>query len=123
VNEPVHGAGSEPLRGSCPYAPQAVEILPERPSSRRPQKATESGTVTVAGDHAAQEAAWFDAPDYDRNPRSSIRPRLTAGHVPGTDRRRCSWAWRLSYEAGTDLTLSKSFSSSRVQPQPSAIFT
>jgi ParB family chromosome partitioning protein len=41
---------------------------------------------TVADDHAAQEAAWFDAPDYDRNPRS-IRRRLTAGHVPGTDRR------------------------------------
>jgi hypothetical protein len=37
----------------------------------------------VADDHAAPEAAGFDAPDYDRNPRSSICRRLTAGHVPG----------------------------------------
>jgi ParB family transcriptional regulator, chromosome partitioning protein len=41
---------------------------------------------TVADDHAAQEAAWFDAPDYERNPRS-IRRRLTAGQVSATDRR------------------------------------
>jgi len=41
---------------------------------------------TVSDDHAAQEAAWFDAPDYDRSPRS-IRRRLTAGHVSAADKR------------------------------------
>lgn len=41
---------------------------------------------TVADDHAAQEAAWFDAPDYDRSPRG-IRRRLTEGHVSAGDRR------------------------------------
>jgi ParB family transcriptional regulator, chromosome partitioning protein len=41
---------------------------------------------TVSDDHAAQEAAWFDAPDYERSPRS-IRRRLTAEHVAATDRR------------------------------------
>ena len=41
---------------------------------------------TVADDHAAQEAAWFDAPDYDRSPRG-IRRRLTEGHVAASDRR------------------------------------
>ena len=41
---------------------------------------------TVSDDHAAQETAWFDAPDYDRHPRS-IRRRLTAGHVSASERR------------------------------------
>ena len=41
---------------------------------------------TVADDHAAQEAAWFDAPDFDRSPRG-IRRRLTEGHVVANDRR------------------------------------
>jgi ParB family transcriptional regulator, chromosome partitioning protein len=41
---------------------------------------------TVSDDHAAQEAAWFDAPDYDRSPRS-IRRRLTDGHVSAADKR------------------------------------
>ncbi|HEY2894044.1 MAG TPA: ParB/RepB/Spo0J family partition protein [Pirellulales bacterium] len=41
---------------------------------------------TVSDDHAAQETAWFDTPDYDRSPRS-IRRRLTAGHVSSGDRR------------------------------------
>jgi len=41
---------------------------------------------TVSDNHAAQEAAWFDAPDYDRNPRG-IRRRLTEGHVAASDRR------------------------------------
>jgi ParB family chromosome partitioning protein len=36
--------------------------------------------VTVSDDRSVQEAAWFDAPDYDRSSRS-IRRRLTAGHV------------------------------------------
>jgi ParB family chromosome partitioning protein len=41
---------------------------------------------TVSDDHAAQESAWFDVPDFDRSPRS-IRRRLTAEHVSGADRR------------------------------------
>jgi ParB family transcriptional regulator, chromosome partitioning protein len=41
---------------------------------------------TVADDHAAQEIAWFDAPDFERSARS-IRRRLTAGHVAATHRR------------------------------------
>jgi ParB family transcriptional regulator, chromosome partitioning protein len=41
---------------------------------------------TVSDDHAAQEAAWFDAPAFDRSPRS-IRRRLTAEHVSATDKR------------------------------------
>ncbi|MGP0092302.1 MAG: ParB N-terminal domain-containing protein [Xanthobacteraceae bacterium] len=41
---------------------------------------------TVSDDHAAQETAWFDAPDFERSPRS-IRRRLTAEHVAATDRR------------------------------------
>ena len=41
---------------------------------------------TVSDDHAAQEAAWFDAPDYGRNPHS-IRRRLTEGHVSAADKR------------------------------------
>jgi ParB family chromosome partitioning protein len=41
---------------------------------------------TVSDDHAAQEAAWFDAFDYNRSPHS-IRRRLTEGHVSASDRR------------------------------------
>ena len=41
---------------------------------------------TVADDHAAQEAAWFDVPDFNRSP-SAIRRRLTEGHVSASDRR------------------------------------
>jgi ParB family transcriptional regulator, chromosome partitioning protein len=41
---------------------------------------------TVSDDHAAQEAAWFDAPAFDRSPRS-IRRRLTAEHVVASDKR------------------------------------
>ncbi len=41
---------------------------------------------TVADDHAAQEAAWFDVPDFNRSPHS-IRRRLTEGHVSASDRR------------------------------------
>jgi ParB family chromosome partitioning protein len=41
---------------------------------------------TVSDDHAAQEAAWFDAPDFNRSPHS-IRRRLTEGHVSASDRR------------------------------------
>jgi len=41
---------------------------------------------TVSDDHAAQEAAWFDAPAFDRSPRS-IRRRLTADHVSAADKR------------------------------------
>ena len=35
---------------------------------------------TVSDDHAAQEAAWFDAPEWQRS-RHAIRQRLTAAHV------------------------------------------
>ena len=41
---------------------------------------------TVSDDHAAQEASWFDAPAFDRSPRS-IRRRLTAGQVCAADKR------------------------------------
>jgi ParB family transcriptional regulator, chromosome partitioning protein len=41
---------------------------------------------TVSDDHTAQEAAWFEAPAFDRNPRS-IRRRLTAEHVVASDKR------------------------------------
>jgi ParB family transcriptional regulator, chromosome partitioning protein len=41
---------------------------------------------TVSDDHAAQEAAWFDAPEWQRNA-SAIRQRLTAAHVRADDRR------------------------------------
>ncbi|OYV36440.1 MAG: hypothetical protein B7Z80_15565 [Rhodospirillales bacterium 20-64-7] len=41
---------------------------------------------TVSDDHKAQEAAWFDVPDYERRPHS-IRRRLTEAHVKADDRR------------------------------------
>jgi ParB family transcriptional regulator, chromosome partitioning protein len=41
---------------------------------------------TVADDHAAQEAAWFEAPDWNRHPQT-IRQTLTAAHVRGSDQR------------------------------------
>jgi ParB family transcriptional regulator, chromosome partitioning protein len=41
---------------------------------------------TIADDHAAQEAAWFDAPDWQRGAHA-IRERLTAAHVQADDRR------------------------------------
>lgn len=41
---------------------------------------------TLSDDHAAQEAAWFEAPPYDRQP-YGIRRRLTAAHVAATDDR------------------------------------
>jgi ParB family chromosome partitioning protein len=41
---------------------------------------------TVSDDHATQEAAWFDAPDWQRSAHA-IRGRLTAAHVPESDRR------------------------------------
>jgi ParB family chromosome partitioning protein len=41
---------------------------------------------TVSDDHAAQDAAWFEAPEFDRSPRS-IRRRLTEGHVSASDKR------------------------------------
>jgi ParB family transcriptional regulator, chromosome partitioning protein len=41
---------------------------------------------TVSDDHAAQEAAWFDAPEWQRSA-SAIRQRLTAAHVRADDRR------------------------------------
>jgi ParB family chromosome partitioning protein len=61
---------------------------------------------TVADDHAAQETAWFDAPDFERSPRS-IRRRLTAEHVSATDRRSVFVGLEVYREAGghivTDL--------------------
>jgi ParB family transcriptional regulator, chromosome partitioning protein len=39
---------------------------------------------TVSDDHAAQEAAWFDAPHYQRSA-ATIRHTLTAAHVRGDD--------------------------------------
>jgi ParB family chromosome partitioning protein len=41
---------------------------------------------TVSDDHAAQEAAWFDAPEWQRSA-VAIRQRLTAAHVRADDRR------------------------------------
>jgi ParB family transcriptional regulator, chromosome partitioning protein len=41
---------------------------------------------TVSDDHAAQEAAWFDAPEWQRSAHA-IRQRLTAAHVRADDRR------------------------------------
>jgi ParB family chromosome partitioning protein len=41
---------------------------------------------TISDDHAAQEAAWFDQPDYNRSP-SDIRSGLTAAQVEADDRR------------------------------------
>jgi ParB family chromosome partitioning protein len=41
---------------------------------------------TVSDDHAAQEAAWHDAPEWDRHPHN-IRRRLTAAHIRADDRR------------------------------------
>ena len=41
---------------------------------------------TVSDDHAAQEAAWFDAPEWQRSA-PAIRQRLTAAHVRADDRR------------------------------------
>jgi ParB family transcriptional regulator, chromosome partitioning protein len=41
---------------------------------------------TVSDDAAAQEAAWFDAPEWQRHAQQ-IRPRLIAAHVRADDRR------------------------------------
>jgi ParB family chromosome partitioning protein len=41
---------------------------------------------TVSDDHAAQEAAWFDAPHWQRSAQT-IRQTLTAAHVRADDRR------------------------------------
>ena len=41
---------------------------------------------TVSDDHAAQEEAWFNVSDYNRNP-ADIRRRLTAAHIPATAKR------------------------------------
>ena len=41
---------------------------------------------TVSDYHKAQEAAWFEAPKWERNPQS-IRRRLTEAHVKADDRR------------------------------------
>jgi ParB family chromosome partitioning protein len=41
---------------------------------------------TVSDDHVAQEAAWFEAPDWQRRPHA-IRQTLTAAHVKANDRR------------------------------------
>jgi ParB family chromosome partitioning protein len=41
---------------------------------------------TVSDDHAAQEAAWFDAADWQRSAHA-IRQTLTAAHVKANDRR------------------------------------
>ena len=41
---------------------------------------------TVSDDHEAQEAAWFDQPDYNRRP-SDIRSHLTSAQVEARDRR------------------------------------
>ena len=41
---------------------------------------------TVSDDHAAQEAAWYDQPDYNRRPHS-IRAILTEAQVEADDRR------------------------------------
>jgi ParB family chromosome partitioning protein len=41
---------------------------------------------TVSGDHEAQEAAWFDQPDYNREP-ADIRAHLTSAQVGANDRR------------------------------------
>ena len=40
----------------------------------------------LSDDHAAQEAAWFDQPDYQRRP-AAIRASLTAAQVEASDRR------------------------------------
>ena len=42
---------------------------------------------TVSDDHAAQEAAWLDAPEWNRSAHA-IRRALTAAHVEADDRRR-----------------------------------
>src|SRR5208283_5019599 len=39
---------------------------------------------TVSDDHAAQEAAWFDAPQWQRSAQA-IRQTLTAAHVAADD--------------------------------------
>jgi ParB family transcriptional regulator, chromosome partitioning protein len=41
---------------------------------------------TISDDHKAQEAVWFDAPEYQRNA-SNIRRALTAAHVEADDAR------------------------------------
>jgi ParB family chromosome partitioning protein len=41
---------------------------------------------SVSDDHAAQEAAWFEVPEWQRSPHH-IRQTLTAAHVRGDDRR------------------------------------
>jgi ParB family chromosome partitioning protein len=41
---------------------------------------------TVSDDHAAQESAWFEQPDYNRRP-ASIRANLTAAQVEADDKR------------------------------------
>lgn len=41
---------------------------------------------TISDDHKAQEAVWFDAPEYQRNA-SNIRRALTAAHVEADDDR------------------------------------
>lgn len=41
---------------------------------------------TVSDDHEAQEAAWFEQPEWNRNP-AAIRRVLTAEHVEADDRR------------------------------------
>ncbi len=41
---------------------------------------------TVSDDHAAQEAAWFEQPEWNRNP-ATIRRALTAVHAEADDPR------------------------------------
>ena len=41
---------------------------------------------TISDDHAAQEAAWFKQPEWNRDP-ATVRRVLTSAHVEATDRR------------------------------------
>jgi ParB family transcriptional regulator, chromosome partitioning protein len=41
---------------------------------------------TVSDDHAAQEAAWFKQPEWNRDP-ATVRRVLTSAHVEASDRR------------------------------------
>ena len=53
---------------------------------------------TVSDDHAAQEAAWFDAPQWQRSAQA-IRQTLTAAHVKRGDDRRARFVTVAAYVA------------------------
>jgi ParB family chromosome partitioning protein len=51
----------------------------------------------ISDDHAAQEAAWFDVPEWQRDP-ADIRRTLTAAHIDADDRR-VSFVTLAAYQA------------------------